>query len=300
MAYHIDKHETVRASTVKIAKSQINKAIEEIDNEDLDPHEKVHQVRKRCKKLRGLIRLIRPVFPDYKEENRFFRDAAGDLSFVRDAQSIIESVDLLNKSSSGYIDKNTFTSIRNQLVARRQEVTDNAGKVEEKLNDFRAKMVEALENVDTWQITAKDYEAISGGLKKTYKRGRKAFRKAYDNPSKERFHEWRKRVKYHWYHTRLLRDLWPEMMKVHRKGLDELSDILGDDHDLAILKETLQTELKASKNPKEMGQIFDLIDRRRIQLQENAQPLGELLYAEKKKHLDRRFRCYWMTWRKQK
>lgn len=297
MAYHIDKQKTVKAGVVKIAKSQINKAIEEIDNKDLDPHETVHQVRKRCKKLRGLIRLIRPVFPGYKEENSFFRDAAGDLSFVRDAQSIIESVDLLSKSSSNNIDKNTFTAIRKQLVARRKEVTDNAGKVEEKLNDFRAKMVEALERVDTWQITAKDYDAISGGLQKTYKRGRKAFRKAYSNPSTERFHEWRKRVKYHWYHARLLRNLWPEMMRVHRRGLDKLSDILGDDHDLAILKETLQTDLKASKNPKEMGQIFDIIDRRRIQLQQQAKPLGELLYAEKKKHLDKRFHSYWMAWR---
>jgi len=90
MAYHLSQKKTVKAGIVKIAKSQIDKAIEEVA-EGIDRHEVVHQVRKRCKKLRGLIRLIRPAFPGCAKENAFFRDAAGELSYVRDAQSVIES-----------------------------------------------------------------------------------------------------------------------------------------------------------------------------------------------------------------
>jgi hypothetical protein len=30
----------------------------------------------------------------------------------------------------------------------------------------------------------------------------------------EHFHEWRKRVKYHWYHLGLLRELWPASMEL--------------------------------------------------------------------------------------
>lgn len=298
MAYHFKIHETVKTGVARIAQYQVNKAIDEIDNKDLDPHETVHQVRKRCKKLRGLIRLIRPAFSHYKEENIYFRDAARELSYIRDAQSIIESVDILSESAAGKVDHETLPLIRSQLTARRREITEDTELIDDKLEDFRRKMVDALERIDTWQVNGEGFEAIAPGLQKTYKRGRKGLLKAYDNPTKEQFHDWRKRVKYHWYHTRLLGDIWPDMMEVHRKSLDKLSDILGDEHDLAVLKETLEKEKDRFKDIKELERIFTVIDQRRAQLQQQAKALGELLYAEKKKHLASRFSSYWLSWRK--
>ena len=46
----------------------------------------VHDVRKRCKKVRGLLRLVRPgLGPDYRRANADVRDAARELSSLRDA-----------------------------------------------------------------------------------------------------------------------------------------------------------------------------------------------------------------------
>lgn len=210
MSYHLYRKKTVRAGIVKIAKSQIDKAIEEIDDEELDRHEVVHQVRKRCKKLRGLIRLIRPIFPEYKTENAFFRDAAGELSSVRDAQSVIECFNDLTEYYQDGTGNVSFEPIRRQLIERREEVVDDAVELEEKLKKFRVRMIEARGRVKKWKIGKEGFDAIADGFIKTYKRGRKAFPKAYEKPSTENFHEWRKRVKYHWYHCRLLRRIWPD------------------------------------------------------------------------------------------
>ncbi len=298
MAYHLRRKKTVKAGIVDIAKSQIDEAIEEIDNEELDRHEVVHQVRKRCKKLRGLIRLIRPAFPDYKKENGFFRDAAGALSSVRDAQSIIECFDDLAKYYGNRTDDVHFRPVHQHLVDRRKEITANTDEIEGRLKTFRARMVEARGRVTTWKITKEGFDAIADGFMKTYKRGGKAFSKAYRKPTAENFHEWRKRVKYHWYHCRLLREIWPEMLKVHRKTADDLADLLGDDHDLAVLKKTLQEESQRFGDDEDLKRIFTLIDERRSELQHQAQFLGERLYAEKKKHITKRFRSYWMSWRR--
>jgi len=297
MAYHFHRKKTVKADVVKIARSQIDKAIEEIDDESLDRHEAVHQVRKRCKKLRGLIRLIRPAFPEYKRENALFRDAAGELSSVRDAQSVIACFEELILYYDDRVEGVSFEKIRRQLVERRAEVADDAVELEEKLKNFRASMVEARGRVNKWKITEEGFDAVADGFMKTYKRGRKAFPKAYEEPSTENFHEWRKRVKYHWYHCRLLRRIWPEMIKVHRKTADDLADYLGDDHDLAVLRETLEKEPHRFES-EDLERIYTLIGERRSELQHQAQLLGERLYAEKKKHITHRFGSYWMSWRR--
>ncbi len=298
MAYRLKRKKTVKAGVVKIATSQIDTAIEEIDDEEIDRHEVVHQVRKRCKKLRGLIRLIRPSFPDYQKENAFFRDAAGELSSARDAQSVIECFDDLVGYYKNRTDVARFEPIHRQLIDRRAERADKAGELEDKLKTFRARMVEARDRVKTWKINDEGFDAVADGFMKTYQRGRKAFAKAYEKPSAENFHEWRKRVKYHWYHCRMLREIWPEMLKVHRTTADDLADLLGDDHDLAVLKETLEKESQRFGDGEDLERIVALIDDRRAELQFQAQFLGERLYAEKKKHIAGRFGSYWLSWRR--
>lgn len=298
MTYRVKRKKTVKSGIVSIAKSQIDSAIEEIDDKELDRHEAVHQVRKRCKKLRGLIRLIRPAFPDYQQENAFFRDAAGELSSARDAQSVIECFDELVEYSENRAEDVPFASVRRRLVDRRAEVADDEAELEGKLREFRGRMVEARGRVKKWKITEEGFAAVAGGLMKTYQRGRKAFVEAYEKPSTENFHEWRKRVKYHWYHCRLLRDIWPEMLTVHRKTADGLADLLGDDHDLAVLTETLEKEPQRFGDNEELAWLFALIDKRRSELQYQARFLGERLYAEKKKHITKRFGSYWLSWRR--
>ena len=45
-------------------------------------------------------------------------------------------------------------------------------------------------------------------------------RQARKRPGDRQFHDWRKRVKDHWYHCRLLKYLWPEPMRTGRVHLN--------------------------------------------------------------------------------
>lgn len=297
MAYRIRRQKSVQKSVRKIALEQIDKAIGEIMDQELDRHETVHQVRKRCKKLRGLIRLVRPHFDDYQRENEFFRDAARNLSCVRDAQSILECFDDLIEHFQDQVDQETFAPIREEFAQRRQKITDDKVGLENELDEFLAKMREARPRAAQWKIDDDGFSAVEGGLAKTYRRGRKALRNAHENGGTENFHEWRKRVKYHWYHARLLRRIWPDMLKMWRKATDELSDLLGADHDLAVFRQTLSSDPDRFGRESDRQVLIGLIDRRRAELQATARPLGERVFAEKSKQLVSRFVLYWETWK---
>jgi hypothetical protein len=169
--------------------------------------------------------------------------------------------------------------------------------LESQLDEFLAKMREARQRVGSWKVQDDGFSAVERGLLKTYRRGRKALRKAYDDPSTENFHEWRKRVKYHWYHARLLRSIWDDVLRVHCRGADALGDLLGNDHDLAVLRATLLEDPHQFGRESDQQALLSLIDRRRAELQAKARPLGQRLFAEKPRRLAERFRSYWKAWR---
>jgi len=299
MSYHLTRNDgSVEAGLRRIAVSQIDTAIAEVDDGDLDAHATVHQVRKRCKKLRGLIRLVRPSFADYAAENAAFRDAAKELGDVRDSEAAVETYDKLLGCYGDQIEPSAFASIRERLAARRRKAGRD-GRVDERLSAFRATMVIARRRAETWIIEDDGFAAVSGGLGKTYKRARKAMRRASDDPTAAKLHAWRKRVKYHWYHARLMREIWPEVVGAHRDAADALGELLGEHHDLAVLEATLSEAPRAFGSPSDLDVFVGLSGRRRGVLVAEAFALGPKLLAEKPGALRRRWDAYWRAWRSQ-
>src|SRR5689334_2335445 len=61
---------------------------------------RIHDVRKRIKETRALLRLVRePLGSRFGQENKWYRNAGRDLSAARDAIALIESADKLRKHS---------------------------------------------------------------------------------------------------------------------------------------------------------------------------------------------------------
>ena len=109
MAYRFEREfATIQDGVRQLAVELIDEAIDCAGGKGKDVHETVHSLRKSCKKLRGLIRLVRPVFDDYRAENAAFRDAGRELSFLRDAGVLIETYDGLLESYKDQIDRPRF------------------------------------------------------------------------------------------------------------------------------------------------------------------------------------------------
>jgi len=297
MAYRLTAGEPVNDALIRIAREQLGKAIAEIDDRNLDNHETVHQVRKRCKKLRGLLRLVRPALgKTYKQENACFRDAARRLSFVRDAQTLVETLDALTKFYADSLAPDVAEGLHAQLVCRRNTVAESEMDLDGRLAEVRAVLRSAHDRAGTWRLADEGFSAIAGGLRKTYQRGCKAMASAYRDPDAGRFHEWRKRTKYFRFQLRLLRPLWPGVIKPQSKAASELGDLLGDDHDLALLQETLLNQFAAGANSREGQVVLGLAEQRQLALRQQACILGQRVFADRPDAVVTRFCGYWSAW----
>lgn len=277
MSYRFAPNEAVEAGIKRMAREQVDKALTEIDTQQLSHHRRVHQVRKRCKKVRALARLVRPALGDqYAAINAHFRDLARPLSDLRDAHALVEAFDMV---TAGTAAADAFTPARTALETHRDALATrlDAGAL---LADARQALLAGRTGIDSWHVKGHGFDAISGGLGKTYRRGRKAMAAAQVDPTAERYHQWRKRAKYLWYHLRILRPLWPEAMKAFRDEADRLASLLGDDHDLHVLRTSVAGDPTLASAPT-MPILVDLVAGRSRRLRPEAHELGRRLFAEK-------------------
>lgn len=82
---------------------------------------------------------------------------------------------------------------------------------------------------------------------------------------------------------------WPDDPR--RAELKELSDIIGDEHDLAVFLETMHEE--ALFDPDSRADLDELIAGRRAELQRAGRPIGERLFSESPDQLVNRIETYW-------
>ena len=292
MEYTLQPEETVSSGIKRIIDGKVAAGIEHIDS-DMDRHETVHEVRKRCKEVRAACRLVRPVLPTYSEENAHYRDAARRISDIRDAHAAIETFDDHLRPAAeddGALDATALDGIRETLVERRDELAATQD-IEERLANVRADLVEGRDRVPDLPIATEGYDAVAGGLRKSYKRARNRMAEAYEDPEFERFHEWRKRIKYHRYHSRLLRRDWDGAMKARPAELKELSDVIGHENDLAEFAMMMHDE--ELFEPATRAHLDQLTTGLRSVYHRQGRPVGERLFAEHPDRLVERIGAYW-------
>ena len=294
MAYRFSLKRGVSDNARRIALEQIERARARCDIAE-NPETLTHDLRKYCKKLRGLARLVRSELARqgrYADDNAFFRDTAERLGALRDAEAMIETYDKLLARYAAEVERARVAPVRSGLTRLAQRVSAGAEQAE-RIDEFRARLDEAEARVMAWRFANDDFEGIRSGLVTTYRSGRRAMKAAFAEPTGETLHEWRKFAKYHWYHLRLLEPLWRDDLKPRRRAARELTEILGEHHDLGLLRAHLAGKLDAGSRPAEA--IATLIDRRAVELVDEARVLGKRLYAAKPRALGAEMARLWQA-----
>jgi CHAD domain-containing protein len=279
----------------RIAREQVDRVLEAV--QDSNGGRGVHDARKRLKMLRALIRLVRdPLGPArYAVETRSYRAAGRRLSAIRDADVLLSTLKALRKDL-GREHEGAIRSIRTHLTRQRSEhrssLTETAAFVRTTLRDARAR-------IDRWALESLSMGDLLDGFSASYERGRRAFHAAVADPKDERMHEWRKRAKDFWYHLRLLREAWPGMTDGWTAEAHRLADLIGDDHDLAVLMQSITNLPEDTALVSNLDQVRSAIRHRRDQLQQQASVLGWRLYAEKPRAMRRRMRAYIRAWERE-
>lgn len=291
--YQWNREESTEGNLQRIAMQQTELALDAAQSRG-DVPERVHEIRKACKRVRALLRLVRPALGDsYTLENARFRDIGRTISDLRDSQSSLECYDKLMDRFDEQVDRQHFSPIRRYLTMRYQEQEDD--QAAERLQQVANQLDTARESIVTWTLDKQGAEAWAGGVARTYKRARKGMKKAEKKPSADNFHDWRKRVKYHRHHAELLRPMFPSLLKGRAKAAHELTDLLGDAHDLDVLKDAVAPSDGAG-DPQRLVEMQELMDRYRDELQQESLAQGERLLADKTDDLVDRWKTFWKAW----
>jgi CHAD domain-containing protein len=213
MDYSIDPTRPVIDEVRRVAEEQLGRARRDLEEPGDDPVAATHDCRKRCSKLRGLARLVRPALGGgYRPANVALRDAARQLDSLRDAHPLLETFDAVVAAEPAGSSGCDLSPVRAELQTRSDEANRRAREGSGELDVAHRLLVEAEDAIATWELDESGVDAVADGLRRTYRRGRTALGSAVEDPSDERFHEYRKRTKYTWYHLRLLEPVAPSVL----------------------------------------------------------------------------------------
>jgi CHAD domain-containing protein len=291
MAYAF-KHTTGVADQVRsIAKEQIDRAVDAIDG-STDFDATVHFLRRSCKKLRALLKLIRPVFADYDTEATAIEAIADRFSVARDAAVMVQTLSqIVESSGEGHADWGLdAVTLLDRLRERAWHLRRQTG--EDELlhlaaSDFRA----AGERVENWSFEASRSDIVMPGIKRSYRQFRSRLVDAVRTPEGEVVHDWRKAAKAFWYHTRLFEQSAPAVLGDLTRQLDVLGELLGDHHNLTVLTDWIVS----SRGPGDgvHDALLAVIAERQAAKLDQAIVLAQQLTVEQVGAVERRFRGYW-------
>lgn len=258
----------------------------------------VHESRKSCKRLRALFRLVRPSLPDrrYRTLNASVRDAARELSAARDAAALVGMFDDLLAAHGADPKDDVMKAVRARLEEQvdAMEWTETSGPPRAMVR-ARERLELARDMAATVKLADEDWDALGPGLQSIYSRGRKAMDELRREGTAEHAHEWRKMVKYTWHHLQLLEGTAPSMLAPAAQRFHQLADALGDAHNLAVLRDTLDGAPSRFGGRSAIAPVMAMADESRAELEDRALRLGLRLYAEPPGVFSQRLGAYWRT-----
>jgi CHAD domain-containing protein len=257
----------------------------------------IHEIRKSMKRIRAVLRLIRDEigYSSYYRENVFYRDLSRNLSDIRNFEVLSGSIRTLQQDLSNTIPVVVFDSLQEELDKQQEEVTGGPSRLVQLLRITGKEVRTGRERIQDFPIRNNDFSAFEGGLYRVYRKGRKYLRDARKNPSPDRLHDLRKRMKYFWYQMEILQPIFPGPMKAYASTLESIAENLGVYHDLQVLQEFLaQTKIIPDTRINEALQEACIA--KKSMLLHDIWPLANVAYSEKPNAMLNRLASYWKVY----
>ncbi len=290
MSFRFKLDEPLAKGVSRIGLEQLARAESALGN-DKDQAVGIHDARRCLKRLRALLRLVRPALARkvYAKEMRRLRGVARLLSDARDAHVMRQTIDKL---------ASRFETLP-QDIASLPKFPRAGGDNKKAAADVRRRALARLKGARVFFSAAEKepiaFQHLASGMQRTYRKARRSFREAYDLASDEAFHEWRKSVQVHWRHMQLLSRAWPDVLGARAGEAKELSRLLGDDHDLAVLGAAASARGADRFSAQARAELLRLCRLCQDEIRMRAKPCGARLLAQKPRALASSLELYWSS-----
>lgn len=287
MSHRVRLHRALGPELIRLYTAHVDRALAELQRPGRAPGARaVHLARRAIKRARATLRLVRPALHprDFQARDDSLRQAGRCLSAARDRAVVATT--LAELCVNAPVD---LAEIRNALAgagsaASRRLSADDLAQAIELLGSARC------DRSPPKRLSAPD---MAGAAARTYRKARKAFHAAASrDASDETFHRLRRHAKYHALHVHALRNVWPALFDAWEARLDEVGDLLGDEHDLTVLCETVQRASPALPGTA-VEAVVSPARARQSDLRARALGIAGVLFAEHADALHARIAAYW-------
>ncbi len=292
MAYRLKLKEPLVKGVRRVAAEQLANAVARLQG-DSNPESAVHEARKSLKRTRALLRLVRPGLGDgnFARLNCQLRDVARKLSAARDRDVVRKLLLSLNDAKPSVAKAAArLIAILDEGPAHRRGAVTPARNFSEALNEIDAIRAEVAEV----GLQPAGFDTIIAGLVKSHRSGCKALARALDNPAEEEaLHDLRKAAQAYWRQMILIQQAWPEACLARGAAAKRVADLLGQDHDVALVDAVLATPEAQALTATERRALVRHCAARHAELRGAALPRARLLFAERSEELGRRMEFLW-------
>lgn len=282
MTYLIHRGEPAPDAVRRIIREQNRKVLALLADWRTDPVDRIHRARQACKRLRALLRLVRPAARYvYEVENRFYRDIQRRVSYARDGAAMVEALELIAADVGEPRLKESVELLRTALAARALAEVDES---RSRLADSVAKACRELESADrrirVMPLQDLRRRDLRRGAGRTLRRCAAGLAVVRDQDQPGASHEWRKHVKYAANQDRLLAEIGPVWTPAEGAMLGELGDVLGQFQDLVLLEALFRAQPDTLRIDTHVQRLRQLVARRQADLRGRALVLGNVLFAD--------------------
>jgi CHAD domain-containing protein len=191
-----------------------------------------------------------------------------------------------------------YNPIRRRLAKNKREESHDVSGI---LAKVAAGLKRAEKRLNSWPLKAEGFQAIGPGMKRTYRRGLRALRKARADPSTENLHDLRKRSKEHLYQVRLLEGLWDGRLRRHEKRVQHMEEMLGSRQNLAVLKTKILEQPESLGKPSiakpgDVEKLLGVLDEMEEDLASSALKLGARVYENPSGRWEKDVKRLWGDW----
>lgn len=292
MAFKLKLNEPVDKGFRRIGLEQIERAQRELEGvASTSTTTAVHETRKSLKRVRALLRLFRPGLGEaiFREENARYRDIGAMLSSARDSHVLLQTA-LKLETLPGQVTNAGLAALKKQLQEGEAATASVPAGV---VDDALARFSKAAKVFRRLKVGDGSFAIVESGLKRCYRKALDCFDAAYASGQDEDFHEWRKTVQQHWRHMALVARAWPDHFASRVAAARALSQLLGDDHDLAMLCAHVRSLPTGRLSAMHVNEIERLAMARQTELRAEVAPRGRQLFAEGAKGHARRVATIW-------
>ena len=292
--FGLNHNETTDENIKRLLNGQLDMIIGHCECHEADMHRSVHEIRKSCKRIRAILRLVRDEigYSSYYRENVFCRDLGRKLSDIRSFNVLIETTRILQTDLSNTIPKTEIEPLLEEFLLRRDKLLEMTLLDENLLGNISKQVQEASTRIPDLDISHNDFRAFKGGLLRIYRQGKKYRDLARSHPTNHNFHDLRKRMKYLWYQMLILQPIFPAQLNAYAETLDKISENLGIYHDFAELHCFLERHPGIAKDPIH-ATLTEGCEFKKASILHRTWNAIETIYSGEPAEMVRRFNNYW-------